>query len=158
MKILITGSSGFIGKNLYENLKDKYTIFAPVHRELNLLNYKATENYLSKHNIDIVIHAAVKVGDDVLETTLRMYLSILRNIDQLKKFIHLGSGAEYDKSRDLIKIKESDWGKKIPVDNYGLAKYTCSQIAQNNAQTFKKTKQQNITKINRIIKSLAQSV
>lgn len=132
MSILITGGSGFIGKNLVEGLKNKYKIFVPTHKQLDLLDYKKVNIYIKKNKIKIVIHTAIKGGDDVFHTTMRMFTSILYSIDYLDKFIHLGSGAEYAKTRDLKKVKEKDFGKFIPEDGYGFAKYLCSKIAENN--------------------------
>ena len=41
--------------------------------------------------------------------------------------IHIGSGAEYDKSRSIARISESEFGKNIPKDEYGRYKYNCSK-------------------------------
>lgn len=132
MNILITGGSGFIGKNLVEGFKDRYKIYSPTHKQLDLLDYKKVNSYIKKNKIKIVIHTAIKGGDDVFHTTMRMFTSILYSIDYLDKFIHLGSGAEYAKTRDLKKISEKDFEKFIPEDGYGFAKYLCSKIAENN--------------------------
>ncbi len=40
--------------------------------------------------------------------------------------IFLGSGAEYDKRQALMKVKEADFDKSVPVDDYGFYKYVCS--------------------------------
>jgi len=132
MNILITGGSGFIGRNLVEGLKTKYKIYAPSHKQLDLFDYKKVNTYIKKNKIKVVIHSAIKGGDMVFENTMRMFMSILYSIDHIDKFIHLGSGAEYAKTRDLKKVKEIDFGKFIPEDDYGFAKYLCSRIAQNN--------------------------
>ncbi|KKP32566.1 MAG: NAD-dependent epimerase/dehydratase, partial [Candidatus Roizmanbacteria bacterium GW2011_GWA2_32_13] len=60
------------------------------------------------------------------------FLSIYNNLDLLDKFINFGSGAEYTKTRDLKKVKETELGKFIPQDNYGLGKLICSQLAKEN--------------------------
>lgn len=132
MNILITGGSGFIGRNLVEGLKSKYKIYSPSHKQLDLLDYKKVNVYIKKNKIKIAIHTAIKGGDDVFHTTIRMFTSILYSIDYLDKFIHLGSGAEYSKTRDLKKMKEKDFGKFIPEDGYGFAKFLCSKISENN--------------------------
>jgi len=132
MNILLTGGTGFIGKNILEGLKDEYKIFVPSHGELEITDTDAVRKYIKKHKINIVIHTAVKNGDQVLENILRMFMSIYNNLDLLDKFINFGSGAEYAKTRDLIKVKETELGKFIPQDNYGLGKLICSQLAKDN--------------------------
>lgn len=132
MNILLTGGSGFIGRNLYEGLKDEYKIFAPRHSELEISDTNAVRKYIIKNKIKIVIHTAVKSGDLVLENILRMFLSIYNNLDLLDKFINFGSGAEYAKTRDLKKVKETELGKFIPQDNYGLGKLICSKLSKDN--------------------------
>ena len=57
-KILITGGSGFIGKNLSEFLSQEYQVVSPASKVLNLCNQLQVEEYLKKNKIDIVIHAA----------------------------------------------------------------------------------------------------
>ena len=131
MNILLTGGSGFIGSNLNKGLKNKFSIYSPSHHQLDVTNYKEVKKYIKKTNIKVIIHSAVNGSDQDLETTLRMFLSLIRNIDRVDKIIHFGSGAEYDKKRDLIKIKEDQWGNRIPKDPYGLAKYICSEISKN---------------------------
>lgn len=130
MRILLTGGTGFIGKNLYEGLKNKYTFFVPTRKELDLLDGEKVKKYIKKHQIDIIIHSAIQGGENVFEDTLRMFLNLTSCLYYVKKMIHLGSGAEYGKTRDIVKIKESDFGSYIPADKYGLAKYICSQLAR----------------------------
>lgn len=132
MNILLTGGTGFIGSNLYEGLKDEYKIFAPRHSELEIADTEAVRKYIIKNKIKVVIHTAVKGGDLVLENILRMFLSIYNNLDLLDKFINFGSGAEYGKTRDLKKVKETELGKFIPQDNYGLGKLICSKLSEGN--------------------------
>lgn len=132
MRILLTGGSGFIGRNLLEGLKDEYEVFAPRHAELEVTDTNAVRTYLKKNKINVVIHTAVKGGDTVLENILRMFMSIYSNLDLLDRFINFGSGAEYAKTRDLKEVKETELGKYIPQDNYGLGKLICSQLSSGN--------------------------
>jgi len=131
-KILLTGGSGFIGKNIYEGLSNYYKILNPTHTELNITDKVAVRNYIKENNIKIVIHTAVKGGNEVFESTLGMYLSIYNSIDLIEKFINFGSGAEYGKTRDLMEVKEDELGLYIPEDKYGLSKLICSKLANNN--------------------------
>lgn len=132
MKILLTGATGFIGRNLYEGLSRDYELFAPSHKELDLLDRELVRKYIISNKINVVIHTAVKGGDNVFESTLKMFMSIYRCLDVLDRFISFGSGAEYGKLRDLNKVKEESLGQNIPIDDYGLSKLICSLISKNN--------------------------
>ena len=61
-KILLTGGSGFVGRNLRESLADRYEIFAPAHRELDAADYEALAAYCDRHGISSVVHGAVHVA------------------------------------------------------------------------------------------------
>lgn len=131
--ILITGASGFIGKHVIEKLSSKYQLIAPPHNELELTNQNAVETYLQSNVIDTVLHCANVGGTRgtthdslVLDTNLRMFFNLVRCKKYFKTMIFLGSGAEYDKRNNLRSVKESDFNKSIPIDDYGFSKYICS--------------------------------
>lgn len=63
MRILLTGSTGLVGKNILESPRAlTHRFFTPTSDELNLLDWERTKEYFSKIKPDIVIHAAGKVG------------------------------------------------------------------------------------------------
>jgi nucleoside-diphosphate-sugar epimerase len=102
MKILITGGNGYIGKELADKLKAQYTVFKTTRIDLDLMDNYQVDNYFRSNTFDAVIHCAVSGGsrlkvDDsgVLDQNLIMYYNLLRNKSSFKKFIHLGSGAEF---------------------------------------------------------------
>ncbi|CAN5145934.1 NAD-dependent epimerase/dehydratase family protein [soil metagenome] len=130
MKILLTGGSGFIGRNIYEALKNEYIIFAPTRIELDICNFNGVETYIRNNNITIVIHTAVEGGENTLESMLKMFMSITKNIDTLEKVLYFGSGAEYAKIRDLKKISEEEIGSYIPQDPYGIGKFVLHNLAK----------------------------
>jgi len=136
--VFITGARGFIGRNLAEQFSRKYKLLTPGHKELDLLDEKAVGNYFKKNKIDTVINCAVIGGsrkeehvESSLSGNLRIFFNILKNKSKFKKMIHLGSGAEYDKSEKIINVKELDFDRKIPQDEYGFFKYICSKYIQN---------------------------
>lgn len=135
--LLLLGSSGYIGKNLLEGLRRKYTIYHPTHNDLDLLDSKAVEAYFASHKIDVVIYCAVVGGnrkeeyvDNAFYISTRMFFNIIRNKKHFKKMIFLGSGAEYDKSRSLVKVKEEEFDILMPEDEYGFHKYVCSKFIE----------------------------
>lgn len=137
MKILVTGGSGFIGKNLIAHLSGKHTVFAPRHGELELLGSYQVRQYFLKHDIDIVVHAAVKPGHrnaknpaDQLYNNTRMFFNLIRNTSRFRKMIFLSSGAVYDQRHSLTKVKEDFFDISVPTDEHGFSKYICARYVE----------------------------
>lgn len=137
LRVLLLGGSGFVGRNILEQLSSKYIFLAPTHKELDLLDEKAVINYFIKHNPDVIVYA-VNLGGTRKNPSkpihfyqnIRMFFNVTRANKYFKKMIFLGSGAEYDKRNPLIKVKEIDFDKHIPVDEYGYYKYICSNVIE----------------------------
>jgi len=135
MQILITGASGFIGRNLKEQLAEKYEILAPSRDELDLLDAGKVQRYLEAHGFAAVIHAATwdatrnsdKDTSLVLEHNLTMFLNIARCSSAYGKLIHFGSGAEFAREHWIPRMKEDYFGEHVPQDSYGLSKYLIHQ-------------------------------
>lgn len=126
-KALLLGATGFIGKNLAELIKkdDRYVLFSPNRSELNLLDAEACRVYLERTRPDYVIHCAVDISS--VERSLQSFFNILNNKNLFGHLIQIGSGAEYDRRICLPGVHEADFGKSIPVDTYGMAKYVIAR-------------------------------
>lgn len=138
-KILITGASGFVGRNVKEYLQNcSYTILAPGSKELDCLDETAVKTYLINNKIDIVLHFAVygdgidksKDGSKVLEYNLRIFHNFAKCSHLYQKMFYTGSGAEFDKRFPICNVSEDDFGKTIPIDQYGLMKYLINQYIE----------------------------
>lgn len=134
LKILILGANGFIGRNLKEHLSlfpNKYYLVAPSRNELNLLNEESVKNFLNKQCFDAVINAAIcnpvrgheLIAQSELEKDLRIFFNLQKYSNLYGKMLYFGSGAEFDKSKPIISVKEEDFYNNIPKNQYGLAKY-----------------------------------
>ncbi len=135
--ILITGSSGFIGKNITEYLRPRFVLLTPSHKELDLLSQSDVHKLFLGNEIDIVIHCANFGGTrktlakgEVIEKNTRMFFNLVENQDHFTRLINLGSGAEYNKNRNLHNVSETEFGKDIPRDEYGLSKYIISKYIE----------------------------
>lgn len=135
--ILITGSTGFIGKNLTAAYRTDYHVLTPTHTQLDMADGPSVDAYFRSHAIDIVIHCA-NVGEfhnvteyrDSVEQNVKMVVHLARNQARFGRLIHFGSGAEYDKSLPLKLKTESQLGTSIPTDAYGLSKYVCTLLVR----------------------------
>ncbi len=139
-KILITGSNGFIGKNLVEYLAEKqqYKLFYPCHAELELLDTVKVENFVNSHDIDVIVHCANVGGsrktdhanisrEEICYKNLRMFFNLSRLAERGRRLITLGSGAEYGHDKYIPKMTEEYSQSNVPEDAYGFSKYICSQ-------------------------------
>ena len=57
-KLLITGSTGFLGSRLALYYKDKYELLLPTHSQLNVSREEAVMAYMEQFQPDIVLHCA----------------------------------------------------------------------------------------------------
>ena len=141
MRILITGGSGFIGRNLAEQLAGTYQVSAPSSAELDLLNEQKVREHLSAHHFDVIVHAATTRSNrrlaappDLLDRNCRMFFNLVRNLgrnnERFGKMIHFGSGAEYDRIELPARVREDYFDTRVPQDAYGFSKYICAKYIE----------------------------
>ena len=143
-RILLTGGSGMVGRNLLEHsgISD-FEILAPSSKELNLRDYNAVQSYLQKHKPDMVIHAAGKVGG--IHANMREPVSFLMdNLDMgrnivwashqsgIKKLINLGSSCMYPRNHsEPLKEEMVLKGELEPTnEGYALAKVVTARLCE----------------------------
>ncbi len=130
MNILVTGGSGFLGRNICESLTRKFTVYCPGRAELDLTDDVSTQSYFKHHDIDVVINGAWKPGhrnatdiSNLVYTNTRIFMNLVRNKHRFRKLINLGSGAVYDMRYYAPKMKELYYDAHVPVDDTGFTKY-----------------------------------
>lgn len=144
MNVLITGTSGFIGKNLKNYFKNsKHTIFSPTEKTLDLRNSKKVKRYLDNREIDVIIHSATvlqknkKYIDTVCEDNLRMFFNLYEYKNKNCILINLGSGSEFNRKNWTPLMKNQYIGKNIPSDGHSLSKYISARfIEKSNDKTL----------------------
>ena len=146
MKILLTGGSGFVGRNVREYLENRgFDIYAPSSTELDCLDESKVTECLKNEHYDYILHFAVygdavdksKDGKKILEYNLRMFHNFYTHSKLFGKMIYTGSGAEYDKRYPVVSVTE-DCIKKhsVPIDQYGLMKYTVNQMIERSRNIY----------------------
>ena len=131
--VLITGGSGFIGRNLAEHLTGSFLVVVPSRRELDLLDVDAVDRFFGSTHIDFVVHSATTPGHrnaqpvmDLVERDMRMFAALIRNRERFRKMVFISSGSVYGRRHYLPKMKEEFFGSYIPDDSAGFSKYCCA--------------------------------
>jgi len=144
MRILLTGGGGMVGQNILEHtgLK-KYEVLAPRSCELNLRDLNAVQNYLNKHQPDMIIHAAGKVGG--IQANIREPVSfLLENLDigqnlisaahqaGITRLINLGSSCMYPRENsEPLREEQILTGELEPTnEGYALAKIVTARLCE----------------------------
>jgi GDP-L-fucose synthase len=136
--LLITGAgpTGVTGRAIKEFFDGQYDVLSPSSKELDLTDDLAVKEYFDVHHIDYVVHCATfrkditkteHFVDEELESNLRMYFALVSQSAKFKKMVYFGSGAEYDKTREIVNITEECFGERLPKNKYGLGKYIMNQ-------------------------------
>jgi GDP-L-fucose synthase len=138
--IFITGSSGYIGRNLTEQLNNYHNVFYEDHKNLDLLNTSKVESYFNHNKIDVVIHCAshgvirkeIEASNSlkIIDDNLRMFFNLSRCVKNGMQMYVLGSGAEYNKNNPLKKVSEDQFDRSVPTEPYGFSKYVISKFVE----------------------------
>lgn len=136
-KILITGSSGFLGSRLAYFFRDKYELLLPTHGELNVSHEDAVKAYMEEHQPDVVIHCAALSNTGYCEqhreeshkVNVQGTVRIAKACKLMgAKLVFMSSDQVYNGTPLLGPLKEEDVLQ--PVNIYGQHKLECEQRAQ----------------------------
>lgn len=135
MKIAVLGARGFIGSYLCTYLWTMNYEVLPVTRDtINLLDYSEVDHWLSINDPDVVINAAISGGGltvndqnyDDLQNNLAIFFNFYNSFKSFR-YINIGSGAEFDKSKTIDKVYEPTVVYCRPKDTYGFSKNIISR-------------------------------
>lgn len=144
IRILLTGGGGMVGRNLLEHSAiGEFEVLAPRSNELDLRDFVAVQAYINKHQPDMVIHAAGKVGG--IQANMREPVSFLRdNLDMgrnivwasrqagIKRLIGLGSSCMYPRNHsEPLREELLLTGELEPTnEGYALAKVVTERLCE----------------------------
>ena len=145
MKVLITGSTGMVGRNVVEYLQQNsnYTVLSPTSKELNLLNRVDVDSYLKNQSPDIIVHCAGIVGGieanianpvKFLVDNTQIGLNIIMSAytSGIKNFINMSSSCMYPKEAKNPLAEELILKGELEPTNegYALAKITSTRLCE----------------------------
>ena len=137
-KILITGSSGFVGKHFLSLFKKhNYKIYSPTRKELNLCDLKQTKKFINLIKPDFVINLASRTNPSVssryeffkqMQNTFLPIDNVTKSINSnVKLIISVGSIEEYGNCLSPFNEKMTP----LPSSSYGLVKFISCLKFQN---------------------------
>jgi len=142
MKILITGTNGFLGRKLFTSLKDKYEVYGTSRRMsclqeriylVDLLDEKEPEKIIEETSPDILINTASIVDVDKCEKNNK--LAHKTHISLTEKLVRLCNNNKIKLiqfSSDYVFSGEEDGylvsSKKRPINYYGQTKSSGEDI------------------------------
>jgi len=147
MRILLTGGTGFLGKNIQENLgqfmNQDYSLSVMGSSVYDLRCQHACRKMMQYHNPDVIVHAAGSVGGigankenpgKFMYENLIMGANLIERarIEKTPKFILLGTVCAYPKHTPVPFLEESLWDGYPEETNapYGIAKKTLVRLLQ----------------------------
>tara|TARA_R100000152_G_C6755301_1_gene179015 strand:+ start:68 stop:793 length:726 start_codon:yes stop_codon:yes gene_type:complete len=97
------------------------------------------EEFFANYDIDVVIHCAISGGrrgqpecPKMFYDNVKMFENLASQRDKFDLMINFGSGAEMDRTRDIMLRKEEDFlsEEQLPSDYYGFSKYIIAKRIQ----------------------------
>ena len=126
-KIIITGGTGRFGQTL-KNYKSKHKLFFPSKKQLNILNFQSSLNYLKKIKSNYLVHLAglsrpMNVHDKEIEKSIDLNIIGTSNITKLCsllniKLIYFSTNYVYPG----VKGNYSEKDALLPANNYAWSK------------------------------------
>ena len=147
MRILITGSTGFIGQRLVQRLTANGHDVVGTARSFSGENFSrytfiaadlsmASQCDQLTQNIDVVIHCAGKAGvwgslDEYTQANVVTTKNILASAQKnhVRRFINISSPSIYFAFKDQFDLKETDLPKKFS-NAYAITKFQAEQLVQ----------------------------
>lgn len=141
MKVLITGAGGFLGSYLARHLQ--HEVVALTRQQLDLSDAKATYEHFQHNRYDAVIHCGAAgrntptIEDwNIVNNNLSSVMNLVANRKRIGKLINIGTGAEFDISKSIDCVKESEVNERMPEQSYGKSKNLISRYLQDQTNCY----------------------
>ena len=143
MNVLVTGATGFLGKNLVPVLRDKYSVFGVGSKFWDLREQDTCRRLINQAEPEVIVHAAGSVGGILANRENPgkfMYENLIMGANlieaarkaEVRKFILLGTVCAYPKFTPVPFEEKQIWNGYPEETNapYGIAKKTLMKLLE----------------------------
>lgn len=147
-KVLVAGAAGFVGTHLVQNLEKDYSVLAPSHTQMDIVNYDLIYNFLRDHQPEAIIHLAglASTWQESPENLMRVNFegtdNLYRAIINLKaadgfnpKILFISSSEVYGEGVKGKLITEDS--PLHPLSPYATSKVKADQLSHQVSQKYK---------------------
>ena len=137
MKVLVTGANGQLGYDVVKELqKQNIECYGATRKDFDIIDFKATENFITNYMPDTIIHCAAytavdKAGDEpelcykVNAEATENIAKICKNIDA--KMLYISTDYVFDGRKDgFYEVND----KTNPINVYGKSKLLGEKVVQ----------------------------
>lgn len=133
-KLLITGTSGFLGKRIAQYYRDKYECITPSHKELEIGDPDCCMDIIKAAKPDYIIHTAaisdMRACEDDPESSRQVNVTGVENLAKAclaagSRLIFMSSDQVYNGNHDAALHRETDSCR--PANVYGRQKLEAEQ-------------------------------
>lgn len=144
VKLLVTGSGGFLGSRITAYYRGKYEVWAPSHRELDFTDEKQTIKAVAGFSPDVVIHCGAISNVTVCSQNPELSMAVnVRGTQHLARacaqvgarFVMCSSDQVYFRERDAQEREEEflrphrEIEETFPIPLYGQHKLLAERLA-----------------------------
>ena len=134
MKILITGSDGFLGREFIKYFSKDHEVISMNRAQLDVSIEDQVMDFFQDNEVDAILHTAFVGGkrthpDNFLGLcqNLLAYKNLILHKKKSQLLFCFGSGAAYDRASTIRGVEEDDLLSCCPFDYYGMAKNIISR-------------------------------
>ncbi len=150
MKVLLTGGSGMVGRNISMAMQQlDCEVLSPTRAEVDLLDYSAVSRYVGEHKPDMTIHCAGLVGGiqanisrpyDFCFENLQLGLNLVRasHENEVPKLLNLGSSCMYPRNAENPLAEDVILSGELEPTNegYAIAKVATAKLCEYLSQQY----------------------
>jgi len=142
VKVIITGGSGRLGKDLQILFSQAYEVLAPAHGELDITDFKQVNAYCEVHKPDLIVHSAAEADADAcqLDPSMAYLMNTLATQNLVSACVSVNAAMAFvstDYVFDGLKGSPyTEFDPPHPINVYGQSKLSAENYIRESLQKY----------------------